>query len=142
MTRVHVSVWLTFIAHFDQYLVCSSRWRCTGVILSCITRKLTRFSTAWSDLLQRKHLRYVSLAICESNQPVTIPFPTQGNNNVDNIVCVLQAVLYFGWFNPLRATFVIRNIKMYLQFISYLHNEMAQLVEVLSHIRQELTHST
>ena len=36
----------------------------------------------------------------------------------------------------------LRNLKMYLQLISFLHNDITQLVEILPHIRQELYYST
>ena len=45
--------------------------------------------------------------------------------------------------NPSRAHFFIGNIKkMYLQFISYLHTDVIQVVEILPRGRQELAYST
>ena len=45
-------------------------------------------------------------------------------------------------FNPLRAKFFRENIKIYLHFVSYLHIDTTQLVEILPQIRQEPTYST
>ena len=45
-------------------------------------------------------------------------------------------------FDPLRAKISIWNIKMYLQFVSLLHTDRAQEVEILSLVRQELAYST
>ena len=42
-----------------------------------------------------------------------------------------------SFFNP-----CIENIKMYLQFISFLHTDKPQVAEILPHVRQELTYST
>ena len=46
--------------------------------------------------------------------------------------------------NPLHAIFLLGKIKMYryLQFVSFLHNDMAQVIEILPHVRQDLTYST
>ena len=59
---------------------------------------------------------------------------------------------YYAWtqvrqmnvlgLNPLCPEFFIRNRKMYLQFITFLHTDITQVVEILSHVRQELTYST
>ena len=40
--------------------------------------------------------------------------------------------------NPLRAKFL--NINMYLQFLSFLHTDMAQVVGILLHVRQGLAY--
>ena len=45
-------------------------------------------------------------------------------------------------FNPLRAKFFIGNIHFFLQFISFPHTDMIQVVEILRHVGQELTYST
>ena len=51
--------------------------------------------------------------------------------------------LYLGSeISPLCAKLFIKNIKMYLQFISFLHTDMTQVVENLPLISQELTYST
>ena len=42
----------------------------------------------------------------------------------------------------LRAKFFSKNINMYLQFLSFLHTDMMQVVEILSRVRQGLTYST
>ena len=44
--------------------------------------------------------------------------------------------------NPLRAKFFKRNINIYLHFVSFLHIDMTQVVEILPQIRQEPTYST
>ena len=40
---------------------------------------------------------------------------------------------------PLCVNFSIGFIKMYLQFVSFLHNDMTQVGETLPHVKQELT---
>ena len=44
--------------------------------------------------------------------------------------------------NPLRAKFFRGNINIYLHFVSFLHIDMTQVVEILPQIRQEPTYST
>ena len=44
--------------------------------------------------------------------------------------------------NPLRAKFFRGNIKIYLHFVSYLHIDTMQIIEILPQIRQEPTYST
>ena len=44
--------------------------------------------------------------------------------------------------NPLRATFFRGNINIYLHFVSFLHTDTTQVVEILPEIRQEPTYST
>ena len=44
--------------------------------------------------------------------------------------------------NPLRAKFFRGNINTYLHFVSFLHIDAMQLVELLPRIRQEPTYST
>ena len=39
--------------------------------------------------------------------------------------------------NPLRAKFFRENINIYSHFVSYLHIDMTQVVEILPQIRQE-----
>ena len=43
--------------------------------------------------------------------------------------------------NPLRAKVFIRGIKIYVQFISLLHTDMTQVVEIPPRVRQELIYS-
>ena len=38
--------------------------------------------------------------------------------------------------------FFIGNIEMYLQFISFLHTDMAQVFGILPHVKQELNYPT
>ena len=55
---------------------------------------------------------------------------------------ILQSERLTTWsarsFNPLRYKFFIGNIKMYLQFISFLHTDMTQAIEILPCVRQNL----
>ena len=44
--------------------------------------------------------------------------------------------------NPLRAKFFKGNINIYLHFVSFLHIDAMQVVEILPEIRQEPTYST
>ena len=44
--------------------------------------------------------------------------------------------------NPLRAKFFRASINIYLYFVSFLHIDMTQVVEILPQIRQETTYST
>ena len=44
--------------------------------------------------------------------------------------------------NPLRAKFFRGNINIYLNFVSFLHLDTMQVVEILPQIRQEPTYST
>ena len=44
--------------------------------------------------------------------------------------------------NPLRAKFFTGNIDIYLHFVSFLHIDMTQVVEILPQTRQEPTYST
>ena len=43
---------------------------------------------------------------------------------------------------PLRAKFFRGNQNMYLRFMSFLHIDMIQVVEILHQVWQELTYST
>ena len=43
--------------------------------------------------------------------------------------------------NPLRAKFLRENINIYLHFVSYLHIDTTQVVEIPPQIRQEPTYS-
>ena len=45
-------------------------------------------------------------------------------------------------FNPLRAKFFRGNINIYLHFVSFLHIDATQVVEILPQVKQEPTHST
>ena len=45
-------------------------------------------------------------------------------------------------FNPLRAKFFKGNINIYLHFMSFLHIDTMQVVEILPKKRQEPTYST
>ena len=43
--------------------------------------------------------------------------------------------------NPLRAKFFRGNINIYLHFVSFLHIDMTQVVEILPQVRQEPTYT-
>ena len=67
------------------------------------------------------------------------------------VPCVIVVVvLMTSWslskyddvLNPLRPSFFIGNINMYLQLISLLHIDTPQVVEILPYVRKELTYST
>ena len=45
-------------------------------------------------------------------------------------------------FNPLRAKFFRGNINIYLHFVSFVHIDTTQVVEILPQIRQEPIYST
>ena len=47
----------------------------------------------------------------------------------------------YGVLNTLRAKFFRGNINMYLHFVSFLHIDTMQVVEILLQIRQEPTYS-
>ena len=47
-----------------------------------------------------------------------------------------------GLVNPLRAKFFGGNINIYLHFVSFLHIDATQVVEILPQMRQEPTYST
>ena len=46
------------------------------------------------------------------------------------------------FFNPLNAKFLRGNKNLLLHFVSFLHIDMTQVVEILPEVRQELTYST
>ena len=50
--------------------------------------------------------------------------------------------MYYVLINPLCAEFFRGNINIYLHFVSFLHIDVAQVVEILPQIRQEPTNST
>ena len=65
------------------------------------------------------------------------------------IVSCNEPMQTYGWFdlwanhvNPLRAKFFRGNIDIYLYFVSFLHIDTMQVVEILPQIRQEPTDST
>ena len=53
---------------------------------------------------------------------------------------LIQVMTY--WLNPLHAKFFRGNINIYLHFVSYLHIDTTQVVEILLQIREEPTYST
>ena len=58
------------------------------------------------------------------------------------IQCIKHITKYQVYLNPLRAKFFRGNINIYLHFVSFLHTDMTQVVEILPQIRQEPTYST
>ena len=52
-----------------------------------------------------------------------------------------QPILTIIRLNSLRAKFFVRNTKIYLHLMSFLLIDMAQVVKIFSHVRQELTYS-
>ena len=44
--------------------------------------------------------------------------------------------------NSLHAELFRKNINMFLQFLSFLHTDMTQVVEILHHVRKGLIYST
>ena len=46
------------------------------------------------------------------------------------------------WINPLHANFFRGNTNIYSHFISFLHMDMTQVVEILPQVRQEPSYST
>ena len=48
-------------------------------------------------------------------------------------------IICFG-LNPLRANFFRGNLNIYLHFVSFLHIDTTQVVEILPQIRQEPTY--
>ena len=47
-----------------------------------------------------------------------------------------------NYFNPLRAKFFRVNINIYLYFVSFLHTNYTQVVEILPRVRQRPAYST
>ena len=54
----------------------------------------------------------------------------------------MYALVPEALINPLLAKFLRENINIYLHFMSYLHIDTMQVVEILPQIRQEATYST
>ena len=62
-------------------------------------------------------------------------------------VCTLKDECFiqswnFKSLNPLSAKFFRENISIYLHFVSYLHIDTTQVVEILPQIRQEPAYAT
>ena len=47
-----------------------------------------------------------------------------------------------SFFNPLRAKFLRENINIYLHFMSFLHTNKTQVVEIPHRVRQGPAYST
>ena len=54
--------------------------------------------------------------------------------------CWIKRYVYH--INPLRSKFFTGHINIYLHFVSFLHIDTTQVVEILPQIRQEPTFST
>ena len=75
-------------------------------------------------------------------------FNSEFQEKVFNVTLVYWARLAKGCnmaqralVNPLRAKFFRWNINIYLHFVSLLHIDTTQLIEILPQIRQERTYS-
>ena len=75
--------------------------------------------------------------ICEMGQLFSCYIFVQG---VDQSLRIIH-VSMLSW-NPLRAKFFRENINIYLHFVSYLHIDTTQVVEILPQIRQEPAYAT
>ena len=62
--------------------------------------------------------------------------------DIDLPVVTQGARASVAYINPLRAKFFRGNINIYLHFVSFLHIDTTQVVEILHQIRQEPTYST
>ena len=112
------------------------------------------------------------LALCAGNSQVNFPHKGQwngalmfplirawitgwvNNRDADNLRrhCAHYYVTLMPWqtamdfsiieINPLPAKFFRENINIYLHFVSYLHIDTTQVVEILPQIRQEPAYST
>ena len=54
----------------------------------------------------------------------------------------IDATNMWGVFNPLRAIFFRENINIYLHFMSFIHTNQTQAVEIPPVVRQEPAYST
>ena len=64
-------------------------------------------------------------------------------NAFKNVIGKMAAIVFRPQYvNPLRAKFFKGNINIYLHFVSFLHIDTTQVVEILPEIRQEPTYST
>ena len=59
-------------------------------------------------------------------------------SSISNLLCFTSCMPLY----PLRAKFSWENINIYLHFVSFLHSDTMQVVEILPQIRQEPTYST
>ena len=76
------------------------------------------------ELHGHRHFRYLTVMGPRLN--IKTAFPRYGDSHI----------------NPLRAKFFRGNINIYLHFVSFLHVDITQVVEILPQIRQEATYST
>ena len=77
---------------------------------------------------------------------VTITQQTSNWTNDDQDLWYHKVSFYYteSWinFNPLRAKIFRGNINIYLHFVSFLHIDTTEVVEIYPQIRQEPTYST
>ena len=64
------------------------------------------------------------------------------NSHGIDLVCWYYSDLHTWWVNPLRAKFFRENINIYSHFMSFLHINKTQLVEIPTWVRQEPAYST
>ena len=81
--------------------------------------------------------------LCAGNSPGTGEFPAQIASNAEN-VSIWWRHHEATWdcqhnhsnVNLLLAKFFIENMKIYLQFVLFLYNDIMQIVEMLSYVRK------
>ena len=62
--------------------------------------------------------------------------------DIDGRQVLAGIVLYFFCFNPLRAKFFRKNINIYLHFMSFLHINKTEVVEIPPRVRLGPAYST
>ena len=51
-------------------------------------------------------------------------------------------IVFYPYLNPLRAKFLRENINIYLHFMSFVHTDKTQVVEIPAWVRQGPAYST
>ena len=118
-------------------------------------RKYITLSTTWLPMTwRRKQPGHRKPWYWPSQTRIYLGFSTKKVNLVARLIIFLsmtfnrilqQQVLgavELLTLNPLRAKFFRGNINIYLHFLSFLHINMTQVVEILPQISQEPTYST
>ena len=62
--------------------------------------------------------------------------------SIMHFLLVSNELTFHSIVNPLRAKFFRWSVNIYLHFVSFLHIDMMQVVEMLPQIRQETTYYT
>ena len=102
----------------------------SNIYLSLISELIYRIG-ALSDHQVRTYIFLGFFAICcDQCRP----------SHVSEKTPEMQSISYLT--NSLYAEFFSGKINMRLQFISFLHTDITQLVKILSRVRQEITYST